>query len=404
MNLDILVYTGLFVGLYFAIFIMATFFENKDKIYKKAKKDFLPRICFIVPCYNEQDNIEQTIASLLMIDYPKDKLEIIVVDDGSKDKTFEKALLFQKYGVRVFRKENGGKHTALNFAIKKTDAPFIGTLDADSYIKPNALKKMMAQFEDDNAMACISTIKISKMNNIVEGIQYVEFILSAFFKKMYSLLGSVMATPGPLSVFRKEIFDIVGPYKKAYQTEDLEFAFRIQNSNFKIASAIDAIVYTKPCSNMKDLLFQRLRWCRGFLLNLIDYPCLLNIKKHGNLSFFLFYNLLGRCLSVAFLFFAIWKTICFLMEKINYYLLVGIDSSMFSININSINIKPTIILTGISLCIFIMYLIMSKKLTFDYRSIKKQGFMYILLYTFLNATWWIGAIFLSFSKKDVFWK
>ena len=148
--MDFLAYIGIFLGLYFSIFVFSTFFEYRKSIYKEELKKNFPKVCLIVPCYNEEKNIGKTLDALLNLDYPKEKLEIIVIDDGSTDKTFSKAKIFEEKDERIklFRKENGGKHTALNFAIKKTNSRFIGSVDADSYVKKDALKKLMSYFED----------------------------------------------------------------------------------------------------------------------------------------------------------------------------------------------------------------------------------------------------------------
>jgi len=403
---DILIYLGIFSGLYFSIFILGTFFEKKEEVYKKIKESYSPSVCLIVPCYNEENNIKETISSLLLLDYPKEKLEIIVVDDGSTDNTFKKAKAFEKYGVKVIHKENGGKHTALNIGIKQTDAEFIGSVDADCSLKPDSLKNLIRHFIEPEVMAVTSTVKINKAENTIEGIQYVEFLVAAFLKKIYSVLDSLFVTPGPLSVFRREVFEKLGPYHKAHQTEDLELGFRLQKANFKIAHAVNSIVYTKPCPTVKSLLLQRLRWRRGFLLNLKEYTELLNIRKHGNLTFLLFFNLLGSTLSIGVLFYAIWRLNEFLFQKINSLVLTGIHTPSLSANIDlfSFNLKPTLILGTISTGVFIIYLVFSKKLTSDSKPIKKETVFYVLFYSLLNAVFFITAIFSAVFKKKVYWK
>src|SRR3989344_2473890 len=106
-----LMYSALFFSLYTSIFYLLTLFENLDKI-KNPDLKKKPVVSVIVPAYNESKNIEKCIRSLLNLNYDKNKLDIIVVDDGSKDNTYEVADKFKKYGVRVFRKENGGKASA----------------------------------------------------------------------------------------------------------------------------------------------------------------------------------------------------------------------------------------------------------------------------------------------------
>jgi len=410
MLVDYLIYSAIFLGIYFALFILITLFENREKIYKSSAKNF-PRVCLIVPCYNEQENIEKTLVSLVNLDYPKEKLEVIVIDDGSEDNTFKVARNFaKKYPsiIKVFHKENGGKHTALNLGIKKTKASFVGSVDADSFLKRDALKKIMSHFDSSHTMAVISTVKVMPPKNIIEGIQYVEYLMGAFLRKIFSLVDSVNVTPGPLSVFRREVFEVLGPYRKAYQTEDLEFAFRLQRANFKIAHAIDAVVYTKPCPTLKLLLRQRLRWRRGFLLNLRDYLDLLNMKRHGNLSFLLYYNLIGSFLSTISIFYAIWRMGDFFFQKIEQVLLVGIHPS-FTFNkfdLFFFNTNPLFFFGILSLLLLVLFFIFSKKLTLDKKSIKKEAVFYLLFYAFLNVSWWILAIgsIVFKGKKDVFWK
>jgi len=236
--MDILVYIAIFLGLYFSIFVFSTLWEYRKRLYKKELKENFPNVCLIVPCYNEEQNINKTLNALLNLDYPKEKLEIIVVDDGSQDNTFLKAKVFEEKDKRIklFRKENGGKHTALNFAIKKTDAQFIGCIDADSYVETQSLKRLMKYFEDQKTKAVVSTIKILKAKNILEKIQYLEYLISASFRKVFSLNNCLNVVPSPLSVIRREVFEKIGYYKEAHDTEDMEMAFRMQKANFKNCS------------------------------------------------------------------------------------------------------------------------------------------------------------------------
>ena len=143
---EILIYAALFTSLYFAIFVFYTFFEYRGKIYYTSKKKGLPLVALLVPCYNEEENIEKAIESLRHLEYPPEKLEMIIIDDGSKDNTFLKAVKLAENDkrIKVFRKENGGKYTALNFGMEKiAKAKFVGTVDADSYLHPQSLKKIM---------------------------------------------------------------------------------------------------------------------------------------------------------------------------------------------------------------------------------------------------------------------
>ncbi len=123
-----LLYISLFVALFFEIFLLITYFEIREKIKFESKNDGrdiknFPSVSIIVPCYNEDRSVVKTIESLLNLEYPKEKLNIIIVDDGSTDQTREIVeRYFSKHDqIKIFGKENGGKHTALNFALEKID-------------------------------------------------------------------------------------------------------------------------------------------------------------------------------------------------------------------------------------------------------------------------------------------
>lgn len=410
LKIEILVYTGLFWALFFGIFIFATFFENKKRIYQTEKRKDFPLLSLIIPCYNEQDNLEGALNSLLELDYPKEKLEILVIDDGSKDNTLKIAKQFQQKDnrIKVFHKENGGKYTALNLALTKTNGEIIGCIDADCYVEKDALKKMLPYFENPKVAAVVATIKILRPDNILQGIQYAEYLISTFLKKMFSFLDSITVTPGPLSLFRKEIFTLVGPYKEAYMTEDLEMALRLQSKNLKIAHSIESVVYTQGQSSLKGLFHQRLRWRRGFLLNLKDYLQLLNLKKHGNLSFLLLYNLFGAVLSISLVFYALYKLSKFLFTEISNAVLINFDFAPYFAQRNwrlpAIPTRPAFLFGILGLIMLTGFLMLGKKLSFDKMRMKQRAIFYVIAYSFLNAAWWILAGFSILLKKEIAWK
>lgn len=412
LGIEILMYFSIFLGLYFSIFLLSVFFENREKIYKGLKSKDFSSVALIVPCYNEAKNIGKTLNSLLNLDYPKEKLEIIVVDDGSDDKTFEKVKAFQKRDkrIKVFRKENGGKYTALNLGLSKTNAEFIGSVDGDSYLDAQALKKVMKFFEDLEVKAVISTIKIRQVTNIIEGIQYVEYLLAAFWRKVFSFLDGLFVTPGAFSVYRKEVFEVLGHYQDPYKCriEDMEIALRMQRKNLKIKHAIDAFVYTRSPSSFKSLFKQRTRWYRGFLLTIKDYLDLLNIKKHGNLSLFLSYSLICVFISIYLFIYTLQKTINYFLLKVNQLILTGFDFSSFfvlpsfKLDWYSLNfLTPLFVLTIFCIIIYLIHLSLSRKLTLDTGPIKKNAVFFIFLFFYFNTLWWISAGFSSIFRRQI---
>ena len=104
---------------------------------------------------------------------------------------------------------------------------------------------------------------------------------------MLGFLGAIHVTPGPLTIFRKKVFDDLGPYRHAHNTEDMEIAYRMQKNHYKIEQCNDAYVYTNTPETIIKLYKQRLRWIYGFINNTIDYRKILFRKKYGNFSLFI---------------------------------------------------------------------------------------------------------------------
>ena len=406
---DILGYFSIFLALYFAIFVFSTVFEYKNDFYYKPKRKFQPKVSLVVPCFNEEKTIVKTLQSFLGLDYPKDNLEIIVIDDGSRDKTLEIAREFSQKNprIKIFHKENGGKYTALNLGIQKSTYPYLGTVDADSFLHKDSLTKIMEQFENQKVMAVISSVRIVNPKTILEGIQYVEYLMGNFLKKVFSFLNGINVVPGPLSVFNKKVFAKIGPYKKAHQTEDLEMALRMQKNNMLITQAVDAIVYTQGCKTFKELLRQRLRWNKGGLLNYKDYPELFSVKKHGNLAYLLLNSIAGCFITMGLFIYAIYRFLDFAYSKFNQILLAKGDFFRFSFSFPDwvkFNTTALLFLGFTTLVALLGYIFLGKKFTKDPGPSKRNILFFIIIFPFINGVFWIITFLLIiFKRKDLVW-
>lgn len=282
----------LFISLYIQVFLIIALIEHRDKlkkspVIKPLSASELPTVSVIVPCYNEEATVIGTIESLKQLNYPKEKLSIIAVDDGSTDDTWSYLLQYQNDPqVVLHRKENGGKHSAVNFGIANCSSDIIGCLDADSFVHPEALIRMVPLFADPKVAAVTPAIIVRTPETILERIQYAEYNIGVFLRKMYSTFNAIHVTPGPFSMFRRSIFAEIGPFRSAYNTEDLEMALRIHRHNLKIENAEHAKVFTTPPKTIRTLVKQRTRWTTGFLLNMRDYRDLLFSRKHGHIGTF----------------------------------------------------------------------------------------------------------------------
>jgi cellulose synthase/poly-beta-1,6-N-acetylglucosamine synthase-like glycosyltransferase len=153
-------YTFLFVVLYFQVFLILTLIEHKESLDVTVDgSDTLarkPSVTIIVPIFNEEKTVVKTVLSLLDLNYPKDKLFVMVVDDGSKDNSWNVVQQFKDNPqVLLHKKENGGKYTALNYAIEHATSELIGCLDADSFVDSEALIHMMPYFDNPEVAAAV---------------------------------------------------------------------------------------------------------------------------------------------------------------------------------------------------------------------------------------------------------
>ncbi len=279
----LLVYIVSYIGLIVISFYCINVFKSRrrgDKYNESTDK----LISVIIPAYNEEDAVERTLDSALKIDYPKDKIEIIFVDDGSKDKTLELAEKYKLNGVKVFHKENGGKGSALNFGIKKAKGEIIFSMDADSFVKPDAVKKMVALFKNPEVMSVTPSMLVYKPKTIWQKVQYLEYYLGVFLRKAFSTLNAVHITPGAFSAYRKCFFERYGGYDENNITEDMEIALRVQSEDYIIENNPYAVVFTNSPRTFKELLAQRKRWYVGLMKNLCKYKTKLFNRDKGALG------------------------------------------------------------------------------------------------------------------------
>jgi cellulose synthase/poly-beta-1,6-N-acetylglucosamine synthase-like glycosyltransferase len=282
------IYPVLFISIYFEVFLLLSFLEGKKTRPAPARladRD-LPSVTVFVPCYNEEATVGRTLDSLLALDYPADKLTVFAIDDGSKDGTLA---VIEGYAaahpqVRAFHQENGGKHTALNLGLAHATTDLVGALDADSFVAPDSLREVVRYFADPAVMATTSAIKVWEPRSVIQRIQHAEYAMSAFVRRTFSWMDALFITPGPFSFFRRGVFEALGPYRAAHNTEDMEIALRMQRAGMRIENVPTAHVFTNAPRTYPSLFRQRVRWSYGFLKNASEYRDLFFNPRYGTLG------------------------------------------------------------------------------------------------------------------------
>jgi cellulose synthase/poly-beta-1,6-N-acetylglucosamine synthase-like glycosyltransferase/peptidoglycan/xylan/chitin deacetylase (PgdA/CDA1 family)/spore germination protein YaaH len=225
-----------------------------------------PRVAVIVPAFNEEKVICQTIDALLKSSYPD--LEIIVVDDGSSDGTFGRAseTYAQEQRVRVFTRANGGKAAALNFGIHQTCAPLIVAQDADTIILPEAIGKLVRHFADPRVGAVAGNAKVGNRVNLLTEWQALEYITSQNLdRRAFAALNCITVVPGAIGAWRRELLVSAGEFQSDTLAEDAALTMKILRLGYRIHYEADAIGLTEAPDNVRGFLKQRFRWMFGTL-------------------------------------------------------------------------------------------------------------------------------------------
>ncbi len=228
---------------------------------------YLPAVSVIVPAYNEEKVVVKTIASLLEQDYPS-ALEIVVIDDGSPDSTYQTALdAFGDHArVTVLTKPNGGKASALNFGIAHARGEIVIGLDADTVFVPGTITKLVAPLADPRVGAVAGNAKVGNRMNLVTRWQAVEYVTSQNLdRRAFALLDCITVVPGAIGAWRKDLVLRAGGFSDDTLAEDQDLTLAILRLGYRIAYADAAVAYTEAPDTLRTLAKQRFRWSFGTL-------------------------------------------------------------------------------------------------------------------------------------------
>jgi biofilm PGA synthesis N-glycosyltransferase PgaC len=245
----------------------------------------LPFISIVVPAYNEGPVITQALRSLLELDYPC--YEVLVVDDGSTDDTYERAMevahMSERVEVKVITKRNGGKADALNAGMAHARGDFIFNMDGDTKLSRNTLRACIRHFDDPRVGAVAGNVKVLNRENMLTRLQALEYIEGlAMVRKAQSFFHTVSIVPGPAGLFRKCALMQVRGYDRDTYAEDCDITLKLLMQGWHVSYEPSAIAWVETPSGMLDLIKQRYRWSRGILQAIRKYRgALLHPRKSG---------------------------------------------------------------------------------------------------------------------------
>lgn len=449
----ILITIGAFYSLYllvYATFLVISVTVGASELYKNQQMSRLHNeisheyyfpVSIVVPGYNEEVTICDTVHSLLNLDY---KLyEIVVVDDGSKDDTSkvlieefkmtkvrrkikksircqEEEFVYESYAYKVpvvlIRKKNGGKADALNMGINASRYPYFICMDADSMLQSDALERIVRPvLTDENLIACGGLVRIAngvvlengkvkkygmpkKMVTAMQVLEYERSFLAS--RILFDMFNGSMIISGAFGLFKKDIVIAVGGYDHGTMGEDMELVVRLHvfcrknNIPYTIKYETEAVCWSQAPESMRDLRKQRRRWHLGLYQSLSKHKQILFSRKFGAVGF------------ISYMYFLVFELLSPYIE------LVGILSVISMFLLGMVTTRVAITYTVISL-LFGAALTLSSflsrvhtqniKLTADdiWKAIwtciyENIGFRIILAFTRMTA-------FIGYKKKKLQW-
>jgi len=281
---------GILLGLGRLIFVgalaLAQWLRSRRRNRAHAGLGYTALISVVVPAYNEEMVIENTIRSLLASDYGN--YEIIVVDDGSRDRTSE--IVHDKFGsderVRLITTTNIGKAAALNLGLRHAEGEVVIALDADTLFTPRTISALAHRFYDPLIGAIAGNAKVGNRMNIVTRWQALEYITSQNMdRRAFSSLNCITVVPGAVGAWRRELISQAGGFPSDTLAEDQDLTLHIRRLGYKIGYEENAIAWTEAPDTLRTLARQRFRWAFGTLQCMWKHRDALFRPRYGALAF-----------------------------------------------------------------------------------------------------------------------
>lgn len=402
--IDSIVWFAYFISLFFLVYWLLYFLEKREEMKREHDKPKpilknFPMVSIAVPAYNDGWHVVKTLNSLIKLDYPQDKFEILVINDGSKDDT-ERIVknyikkqktnsAINKISITLINQpKNQGKAEALNKALEFSKGELFACIDADSTVESDALVYMVDMFQRDKKLAIVTPVmKIHEPKNWIQKFQRLEYISSMMVSKLMGYMDCIYVAPGPFSIYRVAVLKKLGKFDGKHNIEDQEIAWRAQKNHYKIRQCSKAFVHTVGPKTVKQFTRQRTRWYRGSMMTMFQYKDMALNKKYGDFGIFQYpLMILAYSLSLVALFAFIYYILKPIFKQIQYWFLINFDfitelkNMKFNFNILDIEITQVLVIY-IALFITVILLYFASRMSNE--KIRKYGSIYIIPYFFV---------------------
>jgi len=406
---NLIVYMVWFASSYYMIFLVLSMIVYKNELYRHENKsvDQNPFVSFIIPAYNEQEDVLDTVESLKKVTY--ENIEFIFLNDGSSDNTAQiisKAIDNLPKFRLIDNKINKGKAATLNQGIEVAKGEFIACMDADSVVEPSIVEKVLPFFDTKKVGAVTVSVEVNNPKTLLHKIISIEFSLGlSLLLRLFSFLDSVFVTPGPFSVYRSSVLKEIGGFDINNVTEDHEIAFRIHKAGYKITNCLHAKVYTTLPDTFKEIYVQRNRWYSGSILTMIQHKKMLLNPKHGLFAFFIPFNMFLIVSSILLFTATTYLSFSRLIRELLYYRYTNFNFFNNWTFDYSLLYYGRINLLGITMSLFVVFFMfygiyLVRKRYRDH----KLGLFLFPFFFILYQIFWYGAFYSVLKGGKIKWR
>lgn len=260
--------------------------------------DRVPSVSVVVPAYDESRVLAACVRSVLRSDHPD--LEVVCVDDGSSDGTFDlmQELAREDPRVRAVHQENAGKGAALNTGIAASRGEVVVLVDADGLFRPDTLTLLLRGFRGPGVGAVCGNDRPVNLDRVqTRLLALISHVGTGLMRRALDVLGCLPVVSGNVGAYRRDVLDVVGPVRTDTLGEDLELTWRVHGAGFAVTFAPDALVYAESPSTVRGLWRQRVRWARGLLQSITFHRSMIGNPRYGLFGPYLLYTVVAQVVA-----------------------------------------------------------------------------------------------------------
>ena len=237
--------------------------SGRRRVDVPAREAVTEPVTVIVPAYNESAGIEAAVRSITASSHP---VEIIVVDDGSTDGTADVVDALGLHGVKVIRKENGGKPSALNAGLEAASHNLVVMVDGDTVFEPGTVHSLIQPFTDPRVGAISGNTKVANRGGMLGAWQHIEYVVGFNLdRRLFDVAECMPTVPGAIGAFRRDALAGVGGVSDDTLAEDTDLTMALCRNGWRVVYEEKAKAWTEAPATLGALWKQRYRWCYGTL-------------------------------------------------------------------------------------------------------------------------------------------